>query len=214
MADRTAQLIACPYCDLLQREIPLNSGCIATCCRCGAVLYRNVTASIDRTLAYTLAAVVLFVVANACPIFTIEVNMDKNSINLYGAVLSLWDQQMKSISLLVLITAILMPAMELVSLTYILLPLKFGRVPVGYTMFMRAIQFVKPWSMVEVFILGVLVSLVKLSNSFEVIPGFALWSFGLLTLLLTAVATSFSSRDVWARLERCLNDRVPRSVAK
>jgi len=63
-------------------------------------------------------------------------------------------------------------------------------------------QIVKPWGMVEVFMLGVLVSLVKLTSSFKVIPGVALWSFGCLTLLLAAAASSFSSRDVWARLDR------------
>jgi paraquat-inducible protein A len=56
--------------------------------------------------------------------------------------------------------------------------------------------------MLEVFMLGVLVSLVKLTSSFKVIPGVALWSFGVLTLLLAAAAASFSVRDVWARLDR------------
>jgi len=63
-------------------------------------------------------------------------------------------------------------------------------------------QIAKPWGMVEVFMLGVLVSLVKLTSSFKVIPGISLWSFGALTLLLAAAASSFSTRDVWARLER------------
>ena len=205
MADRPAQLIACRYCDLLQREIPLNAGCIASCSRCGAVLYRNATDSIDRTLAYTLAAAVVFLVANAFPIFSIEVQGDRSAINLYGAVSSLWEQQMKSIALLVLITAIFMPAVELVSMTYLLLPLKFGRIPRGFSWFMRTLQYVQPWGMVEVFMLGVLVSLVKLTNTFKVIPGIALCSFGLLTLLLAAAASSFSSRDVWARLDQRLH---------
>ena len=205
MADRPEQFIACQYCVLLQREIYLNPGCSATCSRCGAVLYRNATDSIDRTLAYTLAASVLFLIANTFPIFSIEVQGDRNAINLYGAVLSLWDQQMKSISLLVLITTIIMPAVELVTMTYLLLPLKYRRIPPGYTLFMRTLQYVAPWGMVEVFMLGVLVSLVKLSNTFKVIPGISLWSFGLLTLLLAAAASTFSPRDVWARLDQRSN---------
>ena len=155
----------------------------ASCSRCGAVLYRNATDSIDRTLAYTLAAAVLFAVANTFPIFSIEVQGDRSAINLYGAVASLWDQEMKSIALLVLITAIVMPAVELISMTYLLLPLKFRRVPPGCALFMRTLRYVEPWGMVEVFMLGVLVSLVKLTSSFKVIPGVALWSFGILTLL-------------------------------
>lgn len=210
MADHPAQLIACHYCDLLQREIPLGPGCSASCSRCGSVLYRNATESIDRTLAYALAAAVLFVIANLFPIFTIEIKGDRSAITLFGAVLSLWDQHMKTISLLVFITAILVPAVELVSLIYLLLPFKLGGVPRGYTLFMRTLQFVAPWGMIEVFMLGVLVSLVKLTNSFKVVPGVALWSFGLLTLLLAAAAASFSARDVWNRLDSVAGPRVLR----
>jgi paraquat-inducible protein A len=197
-----AQFIACRYCDLLQREIPLKPGCAASCSRCGAVLYRNATDSIDRTLAYTLAASVLFVIANLFPLFAIEVQGSRSEINLLGAVRSLWDQQMQFISLLVFLTTILIPALELITMTYLLLPLKFRRTPVGYTHFLRMMQIAEPWGMVEVFMLGVLVSLVKLTSSFKVIPGAALWSFGCLTLLLAAAASSFSARDVWARLDR------------
>jgi paraquat-inducible protein A len=202
MPAKKSQLIACHGCDLLQREIPLKKGCSASCRRCGAVLYRNATDSIERTLAYTVAASVLFVIANCSPIFAIEVQGDRSAITLFGAVLSMWDQDMKPISLVVFVTAILIPAIELGSMGHLLLPLKFGRVPSGYTFLMRTLQHVEPWGMVEVFMLGILVSLVKLTSNFTVIPGIALWSFGALTLLLAAAAASFTPRDVWARLDQ------------
>jgi len=150
-----AQLIACHDCDLLQREIPLNPGCAASCSRCGAVLYRNATDSIDRALAYSLAAAVVFVIANLFPIFSIEVQGDRTSITLMGAVRSLWNQDMQTISLLVLLTTVLIPALELTSMTYLLLPLKFRRVPAGYTLLLRLMRMAEPWGMVEGFMLGV-----------------------------------------------------------
>lgn len=202
MAPDPAQLIACHDCDLLQREISLKPGCAASCSRCGAVLYRNATDSINRTLAYTLAATVLFVIANVFPIFAIELQGTRSSINLVGAVRSLWDQQMRFVSLIVFLTTIIIPALELIMMTCLLLPLKFRRVPHGYLIILRTMRIVGPWSMVEVLMLGMLVSLVKLTSSFKVIPGVALWSFGGLTLLLAAAAASFSVRDVWARLDR------------
>lgn len=200
MPEDVAQLIACHDCDLLQKEIPLKPGCTASCSRCGAVLYRNATDSINRTLAYTLAAAVLFAIANIFPIFAIELQGARSSINLIGAVNSLWDQQMQTISLLVFLTAIVIPALELSSMIILLLPLTFRRIPVGYTFILRMMQIVEPWGMVEVFMLGILVSLVKLTSSFKVIPGIALLSFGGLTLLLAAAAASFSTRDIWIRL--------------
>jgi len=202
MATHSAQLIACHDCDLLQQEIPLNSGCAASCSRCGAILYRNATDSINRTLAYTLAASVLFVIANIFPIFAIEVQGGGREINLSGAVRYLWEQQMKSVSLLVVLTTILIPALELVTMSYLLLALKLRIVPVGHRILLRMINIVGPWIMIDVFMLGVLVSLVKLTNSFQVIPGVALWSFGALTFLYAATSASFSARDVWARLDR------------
>ncbi|HJV65177.1 MAG TPA: paraquat-inducible protein A [Geomonas sp.] len=208
MADQPEKLIACHDCDLLQREVPLNKGCMARCSRCGAVLYRNATDSIDRTLAYALSAAVLFVVANSFPIFAIETQGDQSAINLYGAVLAMWDQEMKPISVVVFLTAIVAPTIELLSMIYLLLPLKLGKIPAGYTLFMRTLQYVEPWGMVEVFMLGILVSLVKLTNNFRVVPGVALWSFGALTLLLAATAASFSARDVWARLGQGIDREV------
>lgn len=202
MANNHTHIIICHDCDLLQRVIPLKRGCAASCSRCGAVLYRNATDSIDRTLAFTLSAAALFVISNVYPIFAIELQGLVSEINLAGAVRSLWGQQMKPISILVFLTTILIPAMEMITMSYLLLSLKFNRVPAGYTFILRMIRIVAPWSMVEVLLLGVLVSLVKLTSSFKVIPGLALWSFGILTLLLAASAASFSSRDVWDSLDK------------
>jgi len=66
---------------------------------------------------------------------------------------------------------------------------------------LRFLQAVKPWGMVEVFMLGVLVSLVKLAHLASIVPGIALWSFGGLILLLAASAASFNQQGVWARVQ-------------
>jgi paraquat-inducible protein A len=140
--------------------------------------------------------------ANLFPIIGIELQGNRNAMNLYSAVCSLWSQEMRFISVVVFITTILIPAMELAMMTYLLVPLRSRRVPAGIAPIMRVIQSIKPWGMVEVFMLGILVSLVKLNRDFIVIPGVALWSFGGLTLLLAAVAASFNPRDIWALVER------------
>lgn len=194
-------LIACRECDLLLREIPLLPGGIACCRCCGAPLYRNSPGSLDRTLALVLAAAVLFIIANVYPLLGIEIQGSRNATNLYGAVHALWNQDMRPISLLVFITAILVPGIELSMLIYLLLPLWLQRKPAGIAVILRILQSIKPWGMVEVFMLGILVSVVKLSGSSSIIPGVALWSFGALTLMLAAVAASFNPRDVWAHLD-------------
>jgi paraquat-inducible protein A len=192
-------VIACQECDLLQRETILPPGGAARCKRCGAVLYRNTPGSLDRTLALTVGAIMLFVLANAFPIVEIEVQGDRHATTLYGAVRALWDQEMEAIAALVFFTTMLMPAVELAIVAYILLPLRLGRVPHGMAPLLRLLQTVRPWGMIEVFMLGVLVSLVRLAHLASVVPGIALWSFGGLILLLAA-ASSFNARDVWVRV--------------
>jgi paraquat-inducible protein A len=72
-----------------------------------------------------------------------------------------------------------------------------GQVPQGLAPILRVLQTVRPWSMTQVFMLGVLVSLVKLAHLAHVVPGIGLWSVGGLILLLTAAVSSFNLHDLW-----------------
>ncbi len=190
-------LTACHECDLLQRETPLPSGGIACCPRCNAVLYRHTPDMVNRGLAYTLGAVILFILANTFPIVGLEVQGTLNQTSLYGAVETIWDNDMVGVAILVFVTTILIPALELSLMTYVLLPLKLGWLPGGLATILRTLQAMRPWSMTQVFILGVLVSLVKLAHLAHVVPGLALWSFGGLILLLTAAVCTFNTHELW-----------------
>ena len=196
----THHLIACHECDLLQREIALPPGRVARCARCGAKLYRTENRSIDHTLAMTLAAAVLFIMANAFPIIGLQIQATRNDTSLISAVHTLWNQGMWPVAGLVFFTTFLVPAIALATMIHILLAMRRGRIPVGFTMIMRVLQNFNPWGMVEVFIIGVIVALVKLTHYGTLIPGIALWSLGVLTLLMTATASSFNIHDVWNRV--------------
>jgi paraquat-inducible protein A len=194
-------MIACHECDLLQREVPLAAGGTARCARCGAILYRDRPDSLDRTLAYTLGAAVLFAIANAFPIVGMEAQGLRTSTTLLATVRTLHDQGMTIVAGLVFVTTILMPAIWIGALLYLLLPLKLGRVPQGLPAVFRLLQKVRPWGMVEVFMLGTLVSLTKLAHLAHVVPGIALWSFGALMFLVAAAAAAFNPRALWDRVE-------------
>jgi|SRR5579884_2853979 len=193
-------LIACHECDLLQRDVPLAEGGTARCRRCGGFLHRHSSDSIERTLAYAVAAVVLFVLANAFPIVAMEAQGNRNETSLYSAVVMLWNQDVTSVAALVAVTTLLMPALTLSIMLYILLPLQVGYVPSGLAPLLRFLESIRPWGMVEVFMLGVLVSLVKLTHFADVIPGIGLWSFAVLIVLLAAAAAAFNSYEVWQRV--------------
>ena len=202
-------LIACHECDLLQREVPAPPGRVVRCGRCGAELYRSAHATVDRPLAFSLAAAVLFIVANAYPIVGLAMQGTRKETTLLGAVHALWSQEMHLISALVFLTTLLVPAIELAVMIHLLLALQRGRTPAGFTQIMRVLQSVSPWGMVEVFMLGILVALVKLTHFAQVIPGIALWTFGALILLMAAAAASFDIRDVWDRASRTRREDSP-----
>jgi paraquat-inducible protein A len=81
-------------------------------------------------------------------------------------------------------------------LIYILLGHRQQKLPIGFKTLVGILQSIQPWGMVEVFMLGVLVALIKLMNMAEIIPGVALWAFSGLTILLTVII-SFDPRNFW-----------------
>jgi paraquat-inducible protein A len=192
-------MIACHECDLLQREVPLPAGGVVHCRRCGAEQYRSHPDSFERTLAYTLAAIVLFAIANAFPIVGLKLEGQVIQTTLFHTVRILYDEDMKLLAALVFATTILMPALELFAMAYLLVPLKLGRAPPYFALVFRALQAIGPWGMVEVLMLGVLVSMVKLAHLAKVVPGIALWTLAALMLLYAAIAATFDPRELWAK---------------
>lgn len=202
-------LLACPECDALQHE-PLVSEHgtedRAVCWRCGAILIQGVDMQIERMFALTLTALILFVLANAFPLFALDLQGVHHITSLFGAVDALWSKGMHLVALLVFATTILFPAVEISALLYLLLvfharaeneaPFVMG--------LLRIISVLRPWGMIEVLMLGALVSMVKLSHIAAIHPGVALWSMGAVMLLLAAVSSRFDARQLWARLEHTL----------
>jgi len=198
---RYAPLVACRDCDLLQQETPLRAGAAAHCNRCGTELYCRRADSLDRSLACALAAGVFFVVANAFPIVRLQIETEQTQSTLFGAVHALAAQGMWFVAGLVLVTTILVPAARIAAISYLLLPLRLGKAPRGLEFAFRFLQSAGPWGMIDVFMLGVLVSLVKLSHMASVVPGIALWSLTGLMFLLAAATAAFDPRTFWISVE-------------
>jgi paraquat-inducible protein A len=194
-------LIACHECDLLQQSRTLPMGATARCPRCGAVLYRRKRNSLDRVLALTIAGLILFIVANTYPFLTFRLEAQIQETTLITGIIELYNQGMWIVAGVVLLTSILMPLLELTGTLYVLLPLKFNRRPWSLPLFFRMVRIFKPWGMMEVFMLGILVAFVKLSKMASIIPGMALYAFMLLIFVLAASAASLDPHIVWNRLE-------------
>jgi paraquat-inducible protein A len=192
-----ANLIACHECDLLQTEPQLAPGETARCARCNAFLARNPPDSIDRTLALTLCAAILYVLTNVFPLVGLEMQGRRVEVTLFEAVQVLWRDGMGPVAALVFVTALLFPVLELLMILLVLVPLRLGRVSPKLAAFFRLVRSVQPWGMTEVFLLGMLVSLVKLSHLAHVILGTAFWAMAGLILALTLAGRAFDTRLLW-----------------
>jgi paraquat-inducible protein A len=195
-----AHLIACHECDLLHQlgEIPIGGG--ARCSRCGAILYRPKVDSINRTLALTLTALILFVIANTHPFLGFQIGDQIRETTLATGIVELYHQEMPIIATLVLINVVLVPAIHLLSMLYILWPLQLNRIPHHLAHALRLVGFLKPWGMVEVFMMGILVSAVKLLKMASIIPGVALFAFMALIFVLAALTVALDEHQVWERI--------------
>lgn len=199
---KTNNLVACPECDALQREVPLQPGGAASCVRCGAELYREKPESLDRTLAFICAAAVVFLAANAFPLMELEAQGLRTSSTLFGTVAVLQETGWPTIALLVFITTIAVPSLQLAASLYILVPLRLGFVPAHLPLAVRSLDAIWPWGMVEVFLLGAMVSQVKLAQIATVYPGAAMYLIGGYVLLIAASVAAFEPRVLWERVER------------
>jgi len=196
----TDRLIACHHCDAVYRRTALGPGERASCLRCGGQLYRDSSKAYRRQLPLTLTALILFAISNAYPIVAMDLQGVRTETTLWGAVQALYADQQALVAFAVFATTILFPLTELLMMCYLLVPMTQHRMPAGFERIVRGICQTRPWGMIEVFMIGVLVTLVKLSTMAEVLPGVALWSFGALVVVL-ATLLSFDPRDLWQNLE-------------
>jgi paraquat-inducible protein A len=195
------RLVACEDCDLLHHLGVVPEGGVARCRRCGGTLRRRPQNGLEHTLALALAAAILFIAANSFPFLSFEMRGRITETTLVSGVIDLYRQGRETIAVLVFFTIVLAPLCQIALLLWVLLPLRLGLVPWQLPHAFRFLRHIQPWSMMEVFIIGILVAIVKLMGMATIIPGLALWSFVLLMLVLAGAVSSFEPEAVWERLE-------------
>ena len=179
---------------------PVSEG--TRCARCRAPLQRPENGHIDTAIALALCALVLFYLSNAYPLVQIQANGTTRATTLVGAAWGLYSQEHAGLAALVFVTTAVGPFLQFATLLYLLLPLRQGREAPGQNTVFRLLAQVRQWTFIEVFMLGVLVALVRLSAYARVIPGVALWSCVLLMLTLAALTSRTAPEQFWRWVER------------
>jgi len=195
-----SQLVACHECDTLHRIPVLAPGASARCSCCGAALLRNPKGGLDRPIALNLAALILLVLANAFPFLTLQISGREQTTTIIGASRALYEAGMGPLAVVVLITTLIGPALVIISSLYVLLGVRLGIPLPMLRSILSWISHLQPWGMLDVFMLGVLVSSVKLAGMADMVLGPALYAFAGLILVSAGAMAAFEPHLLWERL--------------
>ena len=194
-------LVACEYCDLLQRIVTLPPGGKARCSRCGGVFYRNLPHALEHSLAFTLAGLFLYIVANVFPFLRVSLEGQVQTNTIAAGVVDLWNTGFPALACLILLTTIVAPLLQLLGMLYVLLPVWLGRLVPGIGRAARFQDGIAPWAMLDVYMLALLVTLVKLGQMAQVNLLVGAFAFGAFFLILVLATASYDKHAIWQRLE-------------
>ena len=198
----TENLIACSGCDLLYTRQDLQIGEFARCDRCSQVLQTCKPLSIDRSLAAVLAGLVLLLISLCLPFLSLSRSGIESTISVLDAVVSLWDSDMRWLGLMTLGFIVLLPLIRLLLLSWVLWSIRFEHKARQTTRvaFRWSVQ-IEPWAMADIFMVGVVVSLVKISSLANLEAGLAFWSLLALIGVMVIVQMTLCHDTVWNKLE-------------
>lgn len=191
------EIISCQTCGLIQHMEPPPRGFRAECPRCGFEVYRRRPDSRSRTLALSLAALILYFPANIFPIVTTDYWGMEEKTTIFQGVFGLLLQGNFLVGGLVFCTSILTPAIKIIGLILLCLTLRWNRWRKARTWTYKIIKVIDPWNMLEVTLLAMLVTIAELGKMATVHPGTGVFSFAAVVVLTIGATITFDPRLLW-----------------
>ena len=207
---RSQGLIACHFCHTLSqlpkvstntenKELQGKLQGELRCPCCQSIIHSRIPNSLNRTWALLIAAIILYIPANTLPIMTVILWGNGQPDTIMSGVIHLLDSGMWPLALLIFVASILIPILKLIILMGLLVSvqLKSTWKPRDRTILYRITEFIGRWSMVDVFVIGILVALVQFGNTASVTPGIGALSFTSVIILTMFAAHTFDPRLIW-----------------
>lgn len=202
----TKQLIACQLCDALFDKPDLKQGQSAKCARCGSVMAERKVNSIERSYHWSLAGLFFLAPAILLPIMGVSLAGQYHQASLLDCILALIDRGFYMIAVLVFLFAIAVPIVRLFGSFYITYSFKFNRLKPSLLSFFRAFHHLDNWAMLNVFMLGIVVSMYKLLDDTELSVNMGLIAFILWLISSTMAAATLDQDFIWQELEEAFVD--------
>jgi paraquat-inducible protein A len=199
----TTALLSCHACDQVVRARALRHHARLKCPRCGAALHRRKPNSLTRTWALVLTASILYIPANLLPVMTVISFGRGHPDTILSGVTTLIAAGMWPVALLVFFASITVPVLKLTGLSYLLISIhrRSPWRPRDRTLLYRVIESVGRWSMVDIFMISILVGLVSLDAIATIEPGAGAIAFAAVVIITMFASMSFDPRLIWDRQE-------------
>lgn len=181
-------------CDICGLVTPVAE---ARCPRCRARLHLRARESVQRTWALTFAALLLYFPANLLPVLKVESFTGDTQNTIIGGVIQFWQQADYPVAIIIFVASVMIPVLKIIAIVCLCFATRNGRNPRSMTRLYRVTEFVGRWSMVDVFVVAILVAVVQLGSTISIHPGAGALSFAAVVVLTMFAAMSFDPRLIW-----------------
>jgi len=190
-------LVACQTCGLVQSvgDVPPDS--VIQCGRCHFQIFHRRCHSRTRTLAFSLAALLLYIPSNYYPVVSAEYQGHHSETTIFQGIRLLYTHQQYFIAGLMFCTSILTPLLKITGLILLTLTLDWPGWQRTRTWIYKIIHFIDPWNMLEVVLLAICVSMIEMGEIATVHPGRGVFAFAAVVVLTLLATLSFDSRLLW-----------------
>ena len=197
---KQAGLVQCHDCHKLA---PYSTHRTTSCSRCGCVLHLRIPHSLIYTWAYVLSSIILFLPANLLPIMSVSSLQDGRTDTIMSGVIHLAEEGMFPLAFIVFVASVLVPLLKIIGLVLLLISIQLNwRMSARHrTLLYRVIEFVGRWSMLDIFVITILIAIVKLGQIATIVPGPAASAFAMVVVLTMLAAISFDPRLLWDHQE-------------
>jgi len=194
-------LVQCGVCHKLAKYSPHHRNINEFCPRCGTRLYSRTPNTLSYTWAYLIASAVLFIPANLLPIMEMKMLGKGGTDTILSGVVSLVEAGMLPLAFIVFTASIIVPLLKIVALFVLLTSIHFdwGMSALLRTKIYRTIVFIGRWSMLDIFVITLMVALVNVGQIAIVVPGSAASAFAAVVIFTMLAVMSFDTRILWDR---------------
>ncbi len=191
----------CPDCDLIIAEPFLTSKQEACCPRCHHLLERHKPHNMQNILALVLTGLLLYIPANIYPVLYMELLGNELGSTIWNGIVALQENNLGVVAALVFLAAMVVPLVRLLLLLPVLSAAVWKKGLFPARRLYRWYVHMGEWGMVEIYLLGVLVSVIKLADMATVHLGIGLYSFAALMLVEIGISLNLNQYQLWRQLE-------------